>query len=89
MNKLEVQICVGTTCYVMGASHLQDIEIYLSEEQRNKVSITGAACLNACRSGNYIAAPFVKVGDVMVSEATTSTVIAEIKRQLERKNAEQ
>ncbi len=87
MSKLEVQICVGTTCYVMGASHLQDLEIYLPEELRERVSVTGAACLNACRSGNYLAAPFVKVGDVMVNEATATKVIEEVKRQLEAENA--
>ena len=39
MKKVLVEICVGTACYVMGASELMLIEDYLTPEQKERVEI--------------------------------------------------
>ena len=41
MKKIEVEICVGTTCYIMGASQLQQLEEFLPDEWRDHVEIIG------------------------------------------------
>lgn len=81
MDKIKVEICVGTTCFVLGASALQDIEMYLPEELKDKVEITGANCLGMCKNSNFGDAPFVRINEsIIVSQATIDSVIAEIKK---------
>lgn len=86
---IEVDICLGTTCFVMGASQLQELDKYLTPSQKKLVRVKGVTCLAACRSGNYISAPFVKVGETLLAEATLNSVLAEIERQLEASHANQ
>ena len=48
MEKLTVQICTGTLCYIMGGSELQLLGEYLPETLADKVEIRGATCLDIC-----------------------------------------
>ena len=82
MKKIDVKICLGTTCFVMGASHLQNLKGIVSEKYGNDVTVTECDCLGVCTdSGEYWKAPYVKVNDVIVSKATTEKVLVEIERQ--------
>ena len=86
MQKIKVEICVGTTCFILGASELQDLERYLPEELRERVEVTGAACLGMCKDDNYGQAPFVRVGRQIVSNASVATVIAQIEKELQTRS---
>ena len=81
-EKLLVEVCVGTTCFVLGASALQSLEDFLPEECRDKVEIVGAPCLGCCRNRNESGAPFVRVGNEIVSNATIQNVIEKIQAVL-------
>lgn len=78
MNKVKVKICVGTTCFVMGASELQNLEDFLPEEMKNKVEISGTTCLGACKDDRYGDAPFVTVNDEVISNGTINSIIKKI-----------
>ena len=39
MEKVKVEICCGTACYILGASRLVDLEAELPGEIRGKVEI--------------------------------------------------
>ena len=82
MRKLNVDICLGTTCHVFGASDLLRVEDLLSEEQKAKVEIRGVPCLGACRDDNFGGAPFVRIGGTTLSKATVNAVADEIERLL-------
>ncbi len=82
MKKLEVKICIGTTCYIMGASQLQHLEDYLAKEYLEYVDISGSQCLGCCQDKNYDNAPFVKIGDDIMGNATIAKVINEIEERL-------
>lgn len=83
MEKVEVKVCVGTTCFVMGAGNLQGLVDLLPERFGNKVDVSGSACLGICnQSSEFSKAPYVKVNDVVVAEATVDKVIEEVERQL-------
>jgi NADH:ubiquinone oxidoreductase subunit E len=84
-SKIKVEICVGTTCYILGAAELQDLENFLPGDLKSKVDICGATCLGFCKNENYGKAPFVRIdGKKIISNATVHSVIEELKNYLEK-----
>lgn len=84
MEKLTVKICTGTLCYVMGGSELQLLEEYLPTHLTDKVDIRGATCLDYCNREGNTKAPYVLVGDELVSGATVTKVVEVIKAHFEQ-----
>ncbi len=84
MATVNVEICMGTTCYVMGSAQLAGIAERLPEEWKDKVSVKGMRCTGACqKTDQYGRAPFVKVNDQIISEADEGKVLAAIRAILE------
>lgn len=79
---ITVEICSGTACYVQGGSFLFDIEEQLSEEEKDRIQINGAACLGFCTTGSEYAPPFATVNGNMLSRTTVDSLLNEIRRQL-------
>ena len=81
--KIEVKICMGTACYVMGGAELATLSEYLSPKQLEAVEIKGVPCIDSCfdRKDNK-RPPFVYVGEVLISEANINKVKEEIDRQI-------
>lgn len=44
-----IEICAGTTCYIMGSSELILMAENMDETDRNGFVITGSPCLGFCR----------------------------------------
>ncbi len=82
MEKLPVKICIGTTCYLLGASKLVDIANRMPESWKERVSVSGCTCLDLCEADAICRAPFVKVGDRVVDHATPATVLAAVAEAL-------
>lgn len=83
MKKIEVRVCLGTTCFVMGSSNLQNLTELIPQKFDDKVEVVGSPCLGVCSTNwEYSKAPYVKVNDTIVQEATVDKVIEEIERQL-------
>lgn len=82
MDKLTVKICTGTLCYVMGGAELQLLGECLPENLVDRVEIRGSTCLDVCNQENKGKAPYVMVGDTLISEATIAKVIEIIKEKL-------
>ncbi len=78
MKKIEVKICMGTTCYVMGASNLQNLTEELSPALRALVDVRGSTCLDLCKGGGLGKAPFVEINGEVLSGATLASVIKRI-----------
>lgn len=84
MSKIEVKICMGTTCFVMGASHLQELVEILPAKYPDTVEVSGVPCLSLCSDeSKYTNAPYVKVNDEIISDATPEKVLKHIERLLE------
>lgn len=76
MEKIKVKICSGTTCFVMGSSYLNELYDIIPEKYEGKVIVEPSLCLGQCsKSDKHSKAPYVKVGDEIVSEATIEKVI--------------
>ncbi len=82
MNKVIVKICMGTTCFVMGASDLQELTDIIPEKYGDKVEVYASTCLDLCSSNTESQAPYVTVDDEIVSKATVEKVIDVIDRKL-------
>lgn len=82
MEKLTVKICMGTTCFVMGASELDDLRDIISERFGDCVDVQAVPCLDLCSSSTEAQAPYVMVDDETVNKATIENVLQTIERKL-------
>ena len=83
MEKISVKVCLGTTCFVMGGSNLQELNDIIPQRYGDKVEVAGSPCLGLCSiNWEYSKAPYVKVNNEVIAEATVEKVLQEIERQL-------
>lgn len=82
MNKVTLKICMGTTCFVMGASDLQELTDIIPEKYGDKVEVVASTCLDFCSSNTESQAPYVMVDYDVISKATVEKVIDAIERKL-------
>lgn len=86
MSKINVKVCLGTTCFVMGAAKLQELPELMPSEWKDLVEITPQACLDMCKNFKYVKSPFVYVDDELISEADVKKVFDCIEKKLKLKN---
>ena len=82
MDKIEVKVCVGTTCYVMGGSELTDLAKLVPPAWKDKVDVQGSVCLDFCRNQNRLKPPFVLVGGQVVDQASVEKVFTVLRGML-------
>ncbi len=51
MQKLVLEICVGTSCHLMGSQDLLEMVDRLPIEIKNKIDLLGVTCLGSCGKG--------------------------------------
>ena len=79
-NKIKVEICLGTTCYVLGSFRLSALEEQLPPELKDRVEVVGRACLDVCHDRNYGNAPFVRINDDRIVDNATIEKVIDILR---------
>ena len=83
MAKVNVKVCLGTTCFVMGSSNLQELIDIVPKKYGKDVDVAGSPCLGLCSiDWEFSKAPYVKVNDEVIKEATVEKVIAAIDKEL-------
>ena len=83
MAKVNVKVCLGTTCFVMGSSNLQELIDLVPKKYGEDVEVAGSPCLGLCSiDWEFSKAPYVKVNDEVIKEATVEKVLAAIDREL-------
>ena len=60
MKKIELKICMGTMCYIMGGAELKDIVETLPQDIQQHVEISFSACLGYCSSRQD--PPYIQIG---------------------------
>lgn len=83
MKKINVEICLGTTCFVMGASKLQDLEKFIPKKYKEYVDISAKTCLDLCKNNEFSKSPYVKLNDEIISEANVEKVVSAIARSID------
>ena len=85
MKKLLVEVCVGTHCTMLGATHILDAVHSLDEIRREQedsgcqVELVPLPCMNLCKDTRQ--GPFVRVGGELIAPAQSDDVMAAIMRQ--------
>ena len=83
MDKIKVEICCGTACYLLGATRLLALETTLPEDLKECVEIEAKACLGLCNDDSLGGAPYVRVnGTEVLANATVDTVVAKVREVL-------
>lgn len=86
MEKVSVKVCLGTTCFVMGSANLQELIDIVPAKYGDRVDVSGVPCLGLCATDwEFSKAPYVKVNNEVVKEATVEKVLSEVERQLAKK----
>lgn len=83
MGKVEVEICMGTTCFIMGGDNMQELASLLQRKYKDKVDTRGVVCHGLCNTDcQYSKAPYVKVNGDVISEATVEKVLSAVEKKL-------
>jgi len=83
MKQIEVKVCLGTSCYVMGSSYLQELVDIVPSKFGDKVSVIGHNCLGQCTANwEHSEAPYVDIDGEIISNATIEKVLEHIERKL-------
>ncbi len=82
MTKINVKICLGTTCFVMGGSKQQELIELVTRKYCGKVNVESSACLDLCRDNEFTGAPYVTVNEEVVPEATIEKVTDIIEKKI-------
>ena len=80
-NKIKVEICLGTTCYVLGSFRLSALEEQLPPEFKDRVEVVGCACLDVCHDRNYGTAPVVRIDEKRIVDNATIEKVIDILRE--------
>lgn len=84
-KKIEVRICFGTLCHVMGGAELQLLAESLPPELQGKVEIKGSTCLDFCHQTGDHRPPFATVNGRMLSGCTLQMLVDEVTKELNPK----
>lgn len=83
MNKMvEVSICYGTLCFVMGGAAFELMGEKLPEDLKDMVAIKGMNCPGYCDSQANGRPPFVMVNNKLIAEANLNKVIEFIRKEV-------
>ncbi len=80
MKNIDLEICTGTTCYLLGAADLIDVLENLPEPLRERINLRGVACEDLCKSGSR--PPFVKINGIVIGEMTSERLLATLENTL-------
>lgn len=83
MKKVQLKLCAGTMCYVMGGANLTEIGNLLNEEEKQQVDISLSPCLNQCNGEKH--PPYAEINGQIIQNATKEILIQIIKEKI--KNA--
>ena len=83
MEKISVKVCMGTTCFVMGGANLQELTEIIPRKYGDKVEVSASQCLGMCSiQWHYSKAPYVKIDEDIIMEATVEKVLEAVDKKL-------
>ena len=81
-EQVVVEICVGTTCFVLGAAEFETIEQRIESRWPGKVDVRASRCLGLCKGGQFNGAPYVKINSVPIGKANAELILSLIQEIL-------
>lgn len=86
MKKINITVCLGTTCHLMGSSHLQTLIDDLPPSITKHVEVVYKRCLGLCNDTNPGDTPYVIINDEIISEANLHRIIDKIRSIIDQHN---
>lgn len=74
MKKLRVEVCIGTSCYLLGAQDLIDAIEEMPDSEKEMIDLVGATCLKSCGKG-----PNVRINGITIPNVTPEHLIEILK----------
>jgi NADH:ubiquinone oxidoreductase subunit E len=78
-KKLNVKICVGTYCYVMGGSKLNNLKSQLPDDLKEKVYVEASVCLGCDKMTSDPKPPYAEVNGKLIEKANLDKIVAAIR----------
>lgn len=82
-KKSSVKVCVGTYCYVMGGSKLNNLKSQLPDDLKEEVYVEASVCLGCDKLGAEPKPPYAEVNGKLMPQATLEKIIAAIRADLQ------
>lgn len=87
MEKIKIDLCIGTHCFIMGASDLMILEDKLPFELKDKIEVHGQTCMQFCKQmANKSKPPFVKINGKVFGEANVASITEELYKIVDSQN---
>jgi NADH:ubiquinone oxidoreductase subunit E len=77
VKKIELEICQGTSCHLLGSQELLEAVEALPEERLAAIELRRVDCLKSCRQG-----PNVKLDGVILSGLTADRLLGLLEEKL-------
>lgn len=81
MKRIELKICMGTMCYIMGGAELKDLVEMLPSEMKQHVDITFSSCLECCDGKQR--PPFIELNGKIMSGVSKANLMQILKEESE------
>ncbi len=75
---LTIEICMGTSCHLMGTQDLVDVLDALSEDQRKQIEIKGVTCFKNCGKG-----PNIRINGELLNNASPERLLEVLQANLQ------
>lgn len=80
MAEVNLKICMGTMCYIMGGAELRALVEMLPDDIRQHIDVTFSPCLGMCDKVND--PPFVELNGKILSRMSRTDLIRILKDEL-------
>jgi NADH:ubiquinone oxidoreductase subunit E len=79
VKKLNVKICVGTYCYVMGGSKLNNLKSQLPDDLKEEVYVEASVCLGCDKMTSDPKPPYAEVNGKLIEKANLEKIITALR----------
>ncbi|VBB06238.1 Hypothetical protein LUCI_1454 [Lucifera butyrica] len=70
MQTLVIEVCMGTSCYLLGAQDLMEAIEELPPEKRTRIELKGISCLKNCGKG-----PNIRINGIVLTNVTPEQLL--------------
>ena len=81
MAEIDLKICMGTMCYVMGGAELKSVTESLPDDIKEHVRVSYAPCLGKCDNAGE--PPYVELNGRVIARVSRSNLIQMLKEEVE------
>lgn len=81
-KKIHLQVCSGTACFVMGGSDLLTLFEFLTDEEKELVSLAAVPCFEHCRTEPDSRPPFIMIDGITYDRMDMDRMVTLLREKL-------